>query len=443
MQTSTTYSSLPKSLLPRTVLAAEYWFRPEQFLNRCDQLGDRFQISFPGLPPTVGISSPQDIRAIFTGDQSALYLGAGVKKLAPHELLLGETSLIVKDGDEHLCERRMLNPHFMGARLRSYEPMIAQVTREAVHRWPRNQTVSFHSLMMELTLDIIIHVVFGVHDRKRADDVRSATQRLVDVIGSARFAVTTIVAMARGGKWDGKHKLVRNLKARLDKHVVDELVERRATGNLEQDDILSIFLKLQQEHGVEVMSDASICDAMRTLLIAGYETTATSLAWIAERLVRHPDVLESLEKAIENEDSDYVDAIITEGMRVRSVLPFTVRMVVKPFDLNGLQLDVGTLVLPMISLLHRRADLYPNPHEFRPERFIGRPVKNFQWIPFGGGLRKCLGGPFAMLEMRVIVETIYRELRLLPTNEPDEQVGRRNVTLVPSRGAQVVMEQRS
>ena len=190
------------------------------------------------------------------------------------------------------------------------------------------------------------------------------------------------------------------------------------------------------------MSDRAICEAMRTMLLAGYETTATSLAWIAERMVRVPHVLEQLEASVYRGDDAYIDAVIAEGLRVRTVAPHITRYVVKPFDLGDLHLEPGTMILPMIALLHRRPEVYPEPLAFRPERFLDTKPKNFEWIPFGGGIRKCLGGPFALLEMRVILQTVLQELRFEPTGEPDEPIARRNVTWVPSRGAVVTLQRR-
>ena len=165
------------------------------------------------------------------------------------------------------------------------------------------------------------------------------------------------------------------------------------------------------------MSDLAICDLMRTLLIGGYATTASSLAWIVERAIRHPEVLAELEASVARGEDGYIDAVVAEGTRVRPVAPFTLRLVVKAFDLEGLHLEPGVMGAPFIALVHRRADVYPDPHAFRPERFLGTKPGMYTWIPFGGGVRRCLGGPFALLEMRVVLRTILQELRFLPNGK--------------------------
>lgn len=432
-------TSLPTPRLWGPLLAAEYWLHPGAFLDRCEKLGDRFLLRLPGSPPLVCTTSPADVRTIFTGDQTALHLGAAVKKMAPHELVLGSSSLTVKDGDEHLRDRRRLNPYFAGAGLKAYESGMAEATRQALCEWPIGEPVSFQRLMRRLTLDIIISTVFGVGDPDRFARVREAVLRFLRVIGGPGFLAFSIVAVARGGHWDGRHRRLRIAMAAVDALVKEEITERRARGDLARNDVLAVLLRLQAEHGDE-MSDTTICETMRTLLIGGYETTAASLAWTAERLARHPEVLEQLEDSVARGEDDYVDAVVAEALRVRPVFAFTARLVVKPFEIDGLPLEPGTMVAPFIALLHRRPDLYPDPSAFRPERFLGKKPGPYTWIPFGGGVRHCLGGPFALLEMRVVLRTMFQDLRMRATKEPDEAIARRNVTLVPAKGAMVTLE---
>jgi len=435
-------ASLPTPSLNSALLAAEYWLRPARFLDRCEQLGDRFVVRMPGLPPLVGVTAPADVRAVFTGDQTALHLGEGLKKMAPHELVLGSTSITVKDDEAHLQDRRILTPYFGGAALMGYEAGMARKTRELMRAWPLDEPVPFQRLMMQLTLEIIIATVFGVTEPERARRVREAVLRLVGVVGGPGFLAFSILAVARGGRWDGTHRRLRAAMAEVDGLAREELAARRAAADFERPDVLTALLRAQGEHGEAAMSDLAICDLLRTLLIAGYETTASSLAWIVERATRHPHVLAELEASVGRGEDGYVDAVVAEGMRVRSVAPFTLRLVVKPFELEGLRLEPGVIVAPFIALVHRRPDVYPDPHVFRPERFLGTKPGMYTWIPFGGGVRRCLGGPFALLEMRVVLRTILEELRFLPTREADEPLGRRNVTIVPGRGAIVTLGRR-
>ncbi len=428
--------TLPRPRIPGPLLAAEYWFRPARFLDRCEKLGDRFVLSMPGVPPLVCVTSPADVKAAFTGDQTALHFGEGLKMMAPHEIVLGRTSITIKDDEEHLRDRRMQAPHFVGGKLDAYVPTIAEKTREAMCTWPVGPRVSFQSLMMELTLDVIIATVFGVSDPARHDRVRRSVLDLLGVVGGPSFLVSTIVATARGGRWEGRYPRLQAAKTAVDDLVREEITERRERSDLDRKDILAVFLRMQTENP-DAMTDEAIFDAMRTLLIGGYETTASSLAWVAERITRHRQVLERLDESSGQDRDDYLDAVIAESMRLRPVAPFTMRLVVKPFVLDDLQLEPGVMLMPFITLAQRRADTYPEPLAFRPERFEAEPPGTFTWIPFGGGIRRCLGGPFAMLEMRVVLRTILEELRFEPTDEPDEPLARRNVTIVPGGGARV------
>jgi cytochrome P450 len=390
----------------------------------------------------VCVTDPADVRAVFTGDQTALHFGEALKMMAPHELILGSSSITVKDDEPHLRDRRLLAPSFAAAALKTYEPGMEAATRAAISSWPLGERVSFQSLMMKLTLEIIMSTIFGVTDSERLVRLRSAVLDFVGVIGGPGFLAFSMLAVARGGHWDGRHRRLRAAMDAVDSIVIEEMTLRRSSGQVDQRDILAVLLRLQREHGETAMSDVAIREMIRTLVVAGYETTASSLAWIAERVTRHPHVLAELESSIARGEDEYVDAVIAEGMRLRPVAPFTSRLVVKPFDLAGLHLEPGVMVTPFIWLVHRRADVYENPLEFRPERFVGAKPDGYAWIPFGGGLRKCLGGPFALLEMRTVLRTVLRELRLVPTTAPDEPLGRRNVTIVPGRGAMVVLTRR-
>jgi cytochrome P450 family 135 len=179
---------------------------------------------------------------------------------------------------------------------------------------------------------------------------------------------------------------------------------------------------------------------MRTLLIGGHETTASTLAWILERAARHPHVVARLNSAALDGDDGYIDAVIKEGMRLRPVFPMTARLAAEPFELPGLTIPAGTMVIPHITLVHRRADLYPDPLTFRPERFLGTRAGTFTWIPFGGGARRCIGASFALIEARVVLRTMLRHAELLPTRERSERIGRRNVTIVPARGGRITLK---
>jgi cytochrome P450 family 135 len=224
--------------------------------------------------------------------------------------------------------------------------------------------------------------------------------------------------------------------------LIDEARRRRTADDLEErDDVLSLLVQARHEDG-RPMSDAELRDELFTLLVAGHETTATSLSWAIERLVRHPDKWERLrEEALSGEDA-YADAVAKETLRLRPVLPMVVRRLTRPVEIGDWQLPAGTYVNPCIHLVHTRPDVYPEPHVFRPERFLDQPAGTYTWIPFGGGVRRCLGATFALFEMKTVLKAIAREAALRPARQESERIARRVITLVPGRGAEVVMEPR-
>ena len=206
--------------------------------------------------------------------------------------------------------------------------------------------------------------------------------------------------------------------------------------------MLGMILRSTDEHGAS-MPDNEICDAMRTLLVGGHETTASTLTWILEQVTRHPDVLARLEAAALDGDDDYIDAVIKETMRLRPVFPFTARLAAQPFELRGLTIPAGTLVVPHITLVNRRPDLYPDPLAFRPERFLDTRAGTYTWIPFGGGPRRCIGAAFSLIEIRIVLRTILRHAQLQPTSKPSERIARHTVTIVPAGGATITLKRRS
>ena len=293
--------------------------------------------------------------------------------------------------------------------------------------------------MQEIALEIIIAAIFGMTDPARVQRLRTATLTLMREASSRRFFLQTIIATARQNGWDGPFPRIRRAVAAVDAVVMEEVSERRRGGEPERADVLGMLLRTPSDHG-SPMPDNELCDAMRTLLLGGHETTASTLAWILERAARHPAVVARLNSAALDGDDDYIDAVIKEGMRLRPVFPMTTRLATEPFELPGLTIPAGTMVIPYITLVHRRADLYPDPLAFRPERFLGTRAGTFTWIPFGGGARRCIGANFALIEARIVLRTMLRHAELLPTRERSERIGRRNVTIVPARGARITLK---
>ena len=434
-----TLETLPRLRRPAAVNAAEYWIAPERFTRRCGRLGDRFVVPMPATGPWLCLTDPDDIKRVFTADTNVLRFGAALVKTAPHPLLLGPTGLTTVDGPEHMRKRRMQLPAFHRKVLASHEEMMQRKTEEALAGWVFDRPARAHDFMQEIALEIIIAAVFGMTEPARVKRLRTATLALMREANSRRFFLQTIIATARQNGWDGPFRRIRRAVAAVDAVILDEVNERRRGGEPERDDVLGMLLRTPDDHG-SPMPDNELCDAMRTLLIGGHETTASTLAWILERAARHPDVVARLNRAALDGDDDYIDAVIKEAMRLRPVFPGTTRLAAEPFELPGLTIPAGTMVVPYITLVHRRADLYPDPLTFRPERFLGTRAGTFTWIPFGGGARRCIGATFALIEARIVLRTMLRHAELIPTPERSERIGRRNVTIIPARGARITLK---
>jgi cytochrome P450 len=435
-------SGLPRLRTPALFNAAEYWLAPERFVRRCEPLGDRFLVAMPASQPWLCLTNPDDIRSVFAADTGVLRLGAALAKNAPHPLLLGPTGLTNVDGDEHTCRRKMQLPPFRGRALGNYERVMEQKTESVLADWPYGRPSRADTYMQAISLEVIIAVVFGVTDPERVERLRAATLALIREGNSRRFFVQTMLVTARNKGWDGPFPRIRAAMAAVDAIVAEEAAERRENSDLDQDDVLGMFLRSRDDAG-NPMPDSEICDAMRTLLLGGHETTASTLAWILEQVTRHPDALARLEAAALDGDDGYIDAVIKEAMRLRPVFPVTARLASDDFALGEFTIPAGTLVIPHITLVHRRADLYPDPLVFRPERFLDSRAGTYEWIPFGGGPRRCIGAGFSLLEMRVVLRTILRHARLVPTSRRAERIARHTVTIAPARGAIVTLEHRA
>ena len=330
-----TLETLPRLRRPAAVNAAEYWMAPERFTQRCGRLGDRFVVPMPATGPWLCLTDPDDIKRVFTADTNVLRFGAALVKTAPHELLLGPTGLTTADGPEHARKRRMQLPAFRRKVLAGYEEVMQRKTEETLAGLVFDRPARAHDFMQEISLEVIIAAVFGMTEPARVKRLRTATLALMREAGSRRFLLQTIIATTRRDGWDGPFPRIRRAVAAVDAVVLEEVNERKRAGELERDDVLGMFLRATDDHG-RPMPDNELCDAMRTLLIGGHETTASTLAWILERAVRHPDVVARLNSAALDGDDDYIDAVIQEGMRLRPVFPMTTRLATEPFELPGL-----------------------------------------------------------------------------------------------------------
>jgi cytochrome P450 len=403
---------------PRALHTLGWITRPGPYATRLrNRYGDTFSLRIANEAAWVMVSHPDAVRQVFTGDPDVLHAGEGNAVLKP---LLGPRSVLLLDGADHLSERKAMLPAFHGERMQAYGDLIASIAREEIARWPAGE-VATRPRMQELTLEVIMRAVFGVRDERLRERVASLLDWTTD---PARLLLVLLAGPQRVGS------LFRRVRAPVDDLLTQEIARRRAAPGLERrDDILSMLLAHSG------MDDATLRDELITLLVAGHETTATALAWALERLARHPDAWERLRSG----DEDYLDAVVKETLRMRPVVPIVLRLLKAPMEIAGYQLPAGVAVAPNILLMHMREDVYPEPRAFRPERFLETPAGTYTWIPFGGGVRRCLGASFAIFEMKAVLRAIAAGIdRLEPDRSASERVTRRAVTLVPARGARVI-----
>jgi cytochrome P450 family 135 len=424
----TSATSLPPGPRAPVSLQSVAWImRGTQVMDACARrYGDTFTYRLARVGPLVFISDPDDVKAVFRGSPEQFHAGAANVILEP---VLGSESILLLDEDRHLRQRKLMLPAFHGERLQRYRDQMREVAEAELERWPRGSREPARPRMQSITLDIIMRTVFGVAD----PDLRSALVELLEWT-TARRRLFLLAAV--GPQRVTESTRLGFLRAR---NAVDELVFkeiRRRSSAEPTDDVLSMLLQARDEDG-EPMTNVEIRDELMTLLVAGHETTATALAWAVEQLSRHPDVLERLENGINEE---YMEAVVQEVLRLRPVIVVVVRLLTEPMELGGRLLPAGVRVAPCIYLMHRRPEIYPDPEAFRPERFLDHAPGTYTWLPFGGGIRRCLGAQFAQMEMKVVLSTLLEQARIRPTTRRPERVTRRAITFVPDRGGEVVLD---
>lgn len=437
----TALDSLPRPRHPAAAWA-RLFFAPEVARHELTGLGERFVLDVPLLPKMLWTSSPDDVRAVFQDKTRALSFGTALRRLAPHEIVFGDRIMTWWASDNHTEVRRAVTPAFMGKALQGYQPAMEEVARRMTRELPTGTPIRFHSYARTLAREVIMSVVFGVTEPQRRAQLSESMDELDRLIGSRGMALRYAAAMVSRGRWLPFPALDRVLN-NLDRVTHDEITARRCDPETDRSDCLAAFLRIQEADQRGLMDDEMIAGFQRLLLVAGNDTTAATLSWTIERLARHPEVLARLEEAVASGDDTYLDAVITETLRLRPTVPFTARMVNRDVVINNTYLPRGSMVWLYINAIHRRADLYDAPDEFRPERFLGTTPDPYHWLPFGGGINRCLGAHMAQFEMRVLLRTILQELTLVPTTSPDEAQQAQTVLLLPKKRATVTLVKRS
>jgi cytochrome P450 len=406
--------------------------QPLQTLEYCQaRYGDMFSYRLPYEGRWVFVSNPEAIKQVFTGDPRLLHAGEANIVLLP---VLGEHSVLLLDEPAHMKERKLMLPPFHGERMKAYGEVMAQIAVEQIDRWPADRPVRMRPRMQAMTLEIILRAVFGVDEGETLNRLRDQLRRTLNLLSHPRRAIFMVML---GPERLRRFPPFRRQIERIDRLLYEVISARRGAADLaERDDILSLLLQARHEDG-QPMSDRELRDELMTLLVAGHETTATGLSWAIELLARHPEELDRLTSDVEGGDGSYLDAVIKETLRLRPVIALVLRKLVEPMEIGGRLLPAGVSVAPSIYLVHRRPEIYPEPERFRPERFIEQPPGTYTWIPFGGGVRRCLGGAFAEFEMSVVLRELVSRRALRPASETPEHSVRSTITNVPSRGAEV------
>ncbi|WP_081343256.1 MULTISPECIES: cytochrome P450 [Mycobacteroides] len=422
----------PGPRLPRFVQSVLYLKFRERFLPAMRRrYGDVFSLQVPPYADNLVVyTCPEHIKEIFAADPKVLHAGEGNQIL---KLVMGEHSVLITDEDEHARMRSLLMPAFTSAALRGYRDMMATVTREHISQWDTGAPIRGLDCMNALTLDIIVRVVFGVTDPKTKSELTHRLDRIVN-IHPVIFAGRLNPALKRVQPWKGSHDNQR----KIDDILYSEIASRRAVSDLaSRTDVLSRLLQ-SGANAATPLTDAELRDQLITLLLAGHETTAAALSWTLWELAQNPKIQAEAVDAASRGDDRFLEAILKEGMRRHTVIVSTARKVTTPTEIGGWHLPTGMVVNTSILLAHNSEESHRKPAEFRPTRFLDGTVASNTWLPFGGGVRRCLGAGFALTEGTVILQEIFQRFTISPAKHlASETPWVRNITTVPKHGARL------
>jgi cytochrome P450 len=435
------------SLLQTIQLIAQ----PTQFLESCrERYGDPFTVRVLGLnsPPVVFFSDPQAIQEIFMLPSSKLDFRKATHVFEP---LMGEQSIVLQEGRSHQRQRQLMVPPFHGDRMRSYGQLICEITQQAMAEWTTGSSFSIHKVMPEITLRIILRVVFGLNPGLRYQQLEKRLTSLLEDITTPLYSSLFFFPPLQQdfGAWSPWGAFVRR-RAAIDALIYAEITERRLQADTSRTDILSLLLSARDVDG-QPMSDVELRDQLVSLLLLGYETTAAVLAWAFYWIHSSPAVLQNLQSELDSLGSEaepeaiaklpYLTAVCSETLRINPIaLICTPRRTLEPLQLAGYHFDVGTILIPCIYLAHRRSEVFPDPTRFNPERFLKQKFSPYEYLPFGGGDRGCIGMAFSMFEMKLVLATILSGLQLDLTDQRPVRPIRRGITIVPSGGVPVVVK---
>jgi cytochrome P450 len=424
----------PGPTAPMAVQTLAMRTRQRPYLERARRRhGSLFTVRLVGLGDTVIVSDPELIKQTFRADPTVLHAGTG----SPLRALLGENSLLGIDEAQHMEQRKLLLPPFKGQRMKAYEGMIAEIAAEEIDSWPHERELATTRPMQQITLRAMLRAVFGA-EGERLQALEQSIPRWT-VLG-ARLSLAPEL-QRNLGPWSPWAKFTK-LRAQIDA-ILDELIAAaKADERLdERADVLALMVQARHDDG-SPMSNAEIRDELVTMLVAGHETTAHTLAWALERISRHPELLRRLVEEVDEGGKALREATIREVQRTRPVIAFAARIVRKPFALGGYRLPIGSRLLLAACLTHYDPDLFAHPERFDPDRFIDVLPDTYSWIPFGGGIRRCIGATFAHMEMDVVLRVLLERVELIPTSAPAEAWAFRGIVWAPGEGGKAAVRQR-
>ena len=428
--------AIPGSRVPAIVNGARYAFDPITHIRWfSSRYGPVTSPRFPGLGLIVSLADPELVRQLFTGDPATFHAGESTKQVL--EPTVGPNSVLTLDEQPHMRQRKLLLKPFHGENVRHWEDAIRSITEQELASWPVGTPFALHDRTRAITLEVILRAVFGVREEDRFERAK----KLVREFANRAHPISMFPVARRDlGPLSPWVRFKRSRDA-LDAFLYEEIERRRVQPDLaERRDVLSLLLCATDEDGTP-LNRRELRDELVTVLGAGHETTATSLAWAFERLLRTPKVLDRLTQSLED-GNEYLDATVKETLRIRPVITDVGRKLTRDVGIGGYTIPAGAVVMAAITAIHFREDLYPSPDEFRPERFLEHTPDAYTWIPFGGGVRRCIGASFAQFEMRVIMRTILERAQLRAVSQRPERSKLRNVTAAPARGCRVVLERR-
>jgi cytochrome P450 len=421
--------------MPRLMQSRRWSREPLPFLEQCrTRYGATFTLRLRHLGTWVILADPEDVKRVFSADTDDL--GVGVPNLALRPVL-GAHSVMLSEEPEHMARRKLMLPRFHGERMREDAEAMTELARREVRAWPEGEPFELWPRMQELTQEVVMRAVFG-DDEGRLDRLRMLLTNLTGAVNDeGRLRKLALF----GPGWLERSRGWRQAMEPVEEAVLAEARRRRAEGEDGRKDAVSILVEARNEDG-SPLSEKELRDELLTLLTDG--PTSSSLAWVFERLLRHPEKLARLqEEVLAGEGEAYLDAVIKETLRLRPPVSVVVRRLLRPATLGGYELPGGTLVAPCVYLVHNSAEIYDDPESFIPERFLERRAAVPTWIPFGGGARRCLAASYAEQEMKRVVRTVLEEVELTPVESRSERVSRAAIAFSPAQHGLVVARPRT